>query len=629
MITIITSFFKGDNHIKYLLENVTLCNNYSKCEHLIFNIINSNTMYTNRLLDLYSDKFKNIKIIKITKDPGLYEIWNMGIKMAQHDYLLTLNIDDLISKSFLNLTYNYLNINQNINLVCTPVIVSHKINTNDFDYKSKTMYTEKKINNKSIKTIEGIKYDIYPTDKELIQQKFNIKELNLFNKDSWCRYNYFDKYDMVQFDNNIIDSYNIPHCCPVWRKSLHNKYGYFDEKIYGPYADYEFWLRCMDDSTIFGLIDKVSVIYYLNPYGHNSRNSDSTLLNKIFYKYYGISNIKSIGMNYVNFKIKKQINFDIGKQYTYNFGKHRAGWYFVLENIYNNTIPKKGSIYLDTWIESTFIWGKNKDKDNFTYNYPWIGILHNPINIPKWFNYNQSLYTLCKKDNFIKSLQYCKKIYVLSKYLADKLKNNKVIKKYNIKVDYFYHPSEIPNIKFNFEKFIKNKEKKILQIGWWLRELHMIYILPVIKNYTKHILCCGRDRFKYFLNREKKFINKKINYFRSNVNYMTFINNSKYDELLSCNIIFLYLYDTSANNIVIECISRNTPILVNKVGGIVEYLGEEYPFYYNTIEEACDKLINYDLIKKTHEYLKTNKKINDQINMTNFINNIDKYINPF
>jgi hypothetical protein len=50
MITILTSLFDGKLYIKHFLEKITACNNYSKCEHLIFNIIKSNVIYTNRLL---------------------------------------------------------------------------------------------------------------------------------------------------------------------------------------------------------------------------------------------------------------------------------------------------------------------------------------------------------------------------------------------------------------------------------------------------------------------------------------------------------------------------------------------------------------------------------------------------
>ena len=56
-----------------------------------------------------------------------------------------------------------------------------------------------------------------------------------------------------------------------------------------------------------------------------------------------------------------------------------------------------------------------------------------------------------------------------------------------------------------------------------------------------------------------------------------------YDLLLMQNIVFINLIDASAVNTILECIVRNTPIIVNKIDGIIDYLGEDYPLYYNEL----------------------------------------------
>ena len=73
---------------------------------------------------------------------------------------------------------------------------------------------------------------------------------------------------------------------------------------------------------------------------------------------------------------------------------------------------------------------------------------------------------------------------------------------------------------------------------------------------------------------------------------------------LSENIMFAELYDASANNLVIECIVRNTPLLINPIEPVGEYLGREYPFFFSSHEEAVQKANNLDLVRQTHEYLK-------------------------
>jgi len=74
--------------------------------------------------------------------------------------------------------------------------------------------------------------------------------------------------------------------------------------------------------------------------------------------------------------------------------------------------------------------------------------------------------------------------------------------------------------------------------------------------------------------------------------------------LLSQNIAFLHLYDSSANNALIECIARATPVLINPLPAVLEYLGPDYPFYFHTLAEAARKAEDTSLVLAAHEYLR-------------------------
>jgi hypothetical protein len=87
------------------------------------------------------------------------------------------------------------------------------------------------------------------------------------------------------------------------------------------------------------------------------------------------------------------------------------------------------------------------------------------------------------------------------------------------------------------------------------------------------------------------------------VEIIKYLNNEDYDKLLRSNIVFIKLVGASAVNTVIECIVRNTPIVVNKLPAIVEVLGENYPLYYTTLEDAT-KVITLRNIEKAYNYLK-------------------------
>ena len=93
-----------------------------------------------------------------------------------------------------------------------------------------------------------------------------------------------------------------------------------------------------------------------------------------------------------------------------------------------------------------------------------------------------------------------------------------------------------------------------------------------------------------------------------------------YDKLLTENIVFINLVDASAVNTVIECIVRETPIIINKIPAVVELLGENYPLYFT---EKDMNIKVYEMLKadrkilKAHKYLKNMKK--EKFFINNFI----------
>ena len=53
---------------------------------------------------------------------------------------------------------------------------------------------------------------------------------------------------------------------------------------------------------------------------------------------------------------------------------------------------------------------------------------------------------------------------------------------------------------------------------------------------------------------------------------------------------------------------------MNKLDGCIEYLGEEYPFYYEDLSEAEAKLSDLNLIEQTNKYLLNMKKEDLSVN---------------
>src|SRR5205085_11980890 len=140
-------------------------------------------------------------------------------------------------------------------------------------------------------------------------------------------------------------------------------------------------------------------------------------------------------------------------------------------------------------------------------------------------------------DRWQESLLRCQGIFTLSNYLKDWLET-----KLAIPVCSLIHPTETPPLQFSMERYRRNGEKMIIQIGWWLRKFHSLYQLPVC-NLKKVLLHIGYQWLDTILCRELELIGECDRH--GAVELRPYLANDDYDALLAQNIVFLDLYDSS------------------------------------------------------------------------------------
>jgi len=291
------------------------------------------------------------------------------------------------------------------------------------------------------------------------------------------------------------------------------------------------------------------------------------------------------------------------------FAAHRCGWSYAIQSL--QPLHNSDGILFDGYLENSFLWQHyqpNQVKPPYTQ--PWVGVLHNPPDMPDWFYGEQSPQALFAKPEWQQSMAHCVGLFCMSNYHAQWVRQHT-----DKPVSALVHPTEIPESLFDFDRFVENSEKKIVQLGWWLRKLTAIYQLPIEPQNA-----LGYEKIKlnpaFSLDSEaqlSKLVEKELavegitldSRFSINTREVSHLSNQTYDRLLSENIGFISLHSTSANNAVIECIARTTPLLVNPLPAVVEYLGKDYPMYFQTLTEAAEKAQDLGLIKATHQYLQT------------------------
>ena len=306
-------------------------------------------------------------------------------------------------------------------------------------------------------------------------------------------------------------------------------------------------------------------------------------------------------------------------------GLHRAGWSYVVDTFTKYASNSDENVLCDLYLDSTFHWNLEKYLmlKQIPYIKPWIGFIHHTCE--EDYSPNNTV-NLFKNKYFLQSLRTCRGLIVLSAHLKQQVErlveesimDKNIIEK--IKVFNLTHPTEFVEKMFTIEKFKKeNNERKIIQIGAWLRNLNAINELNLKVNplgLTKYILK-GKKMEKYYapkIEEEKEASDEKgecicrikdpkLTYLDADVNVLEYLDNNAYDDCLCENIVFINLIGASAVNTIIECIVRNTPILVNRLPATIEMLGEKYPLFYEEVKDVSE-LLTLKKITKGWQYLK-------------------------
>jgi len=221
-VSIITSVFNGDQFITGFLEDIVQESIFNACELIL---INANSPGNeDAVIQTYLPKYSNITYLKLDKDPGLYAVWNMAIKMASADLIANANIDDRRNHKSLEIMAQALETDQTVDLVYGDYIITYTAN----------------------ETFARNHYRWIVTPQDFKPER-------------------------------IITC--LPGPQPMWRKSIHEKYGFFDE-TYFSCGDLEMWIRAVTQGSQFKKIPNfITGLFYQNPHGL-STDQDSVKLEK-------------------------------------------------------------------------------------------------------------------------------------------------------------------------------------------------------------------------------------------------------------------------------------------------------------------------------------------------------------
>jgi glycosyltransferase involved in cell wall biosynthesis len=192
-VSAIVSAYNAERFIRGCLEDLVRQTLYQKDRLEIVVVDSGSEQNEKAVVEEFMKSYKNIVYIRTAMREGIYAAWNRGIKAARGEYITNANTDDRHRSDALEVMAFMLNRRPDIGLVYADVLITNKEN------------------------------------------------------DTYEKIAPVGAYRWEDFRREILACHTYMGPQPMWRKSLHEKYGYFNES-FAVSGDWEFWLRIAEDT---------------------------------------------------------------------------------------------------------------------------------------------------------------------------------------------------------------------------------------------------------------------------------------------------------------------------------------------------------------------------------------------
>ena len=264
---------------------------------------------------------------------------------------------------------------------------------------------------------------------------------------------------------------------------------------------------------------------------------------------------------------------------------HYFGWGYIVQQLQNKCKLDPNGIVLDTWVDQR----NDFEQLELLTNNKWIGILHAT---PTKLN-NYCLDRFIDSKNYKLSKDNCICLITTSEHSRRHLKN---ITDSPVKV--LLHPKPDTGHYFDLDYYIHNPS--IRHSGFYARNINSFINFETSIN--KIIYSDRENRNRAYIDLLKD--NKSNVFFESK-----YFENSEYIDIFTNSVGYSCYIDCSASTSILEHIMTRTPLIVNRIPPVEEYLGKEYPLFLDCIKGEIDKLLlDRKFLMDVSQYLEINSK---------------------
>lgn len=524
----------------------------------VFDICPSNPLEVTRQLATLADG-ERIFYIPVSADPGLYAVWNIALHNIRSEFVGNLNIDDLRGPDWLNACLDPLE--SGLADIASPVTVPFKdsvVASYDAALQSAVQAGERWFDQRQV--FDGAAGAGLPRWEKLQGDYFHE-----------------DLFQVLPDDR--LASFCIPNASPVWRRVIHERVGGFDENADGAFADLSVWVRASKAGFRLRQVDYPALFFVSADQAHRRQENRQTRLWKMAHE------AASPGLR----RWLRRRSFDLSRIGGTYGDHHFLGWNWVRDQVAERFVHTPGNILLDMFVERTFCWNPKPEEKDFVYTRDWIGFVHTtPHSHPVYQHKGQNLEKLLADDCFIRSLKCCRGLIVLSERNRTVLTGALRSLGASVPVYKTFHPNiPVPTEEESAPQASQLRET-IFHVGWHLRSFAAFARLPVSRESKVLLVPAGLDRTAFL----KDVVNADLGLaglgdIEEYAGRIYTASREEYAQILHAGNIFNCYVEPAGSNLISECISASTCLMLNRHPVFEEYLGRDYPLFYDTPDQAA------------------------------------------
>ncbi len=296
---------------------------------------------------------------------------------------------------------------------------------------------------------------------------------------------------------------------------------------------------------------------------------------------------------------------------------HRHGWPYVVDHI--RKLETGDGVVFDDFIEQTF---NSPSIPHLLQTQPWTAMAHVPPDTMRVFSYRGLADYRSSVEGGEEAFDNLVGLCTMSHYMANRLRQV-----CDVPVDVIHYPTDLDVRQFDIQSYLN--QPQLVHVGWCRKNLLLLEHIPPNPHIHKKIYVKSLGLPEHKEREVRQYCSQQYHHREvyKDVEYVAPIQQHEaYDALLEQSVVAVEFLDCAATTVVVEALARHVPILVNRHPALIEYLGEDYPMFFDDIQE-CTDLLHPDNIVRTHHYIQQMDK--DFLCIDNFMSQFSKWIQQY